>query len=107
MNRRVILRPQIPGDLETVLRYLERRSVAIADRFIHSVFEAFDDLAAMPGKGSPKGFRLPGLSGLRSWSVPGFPNHLIYYLTTDEAIIIFAVIHGAHDIPSVLRDRVP
>lgn len=107
MNRRVILRPQVPDDMHGIVVRLEQNSRAIADRFVESAFAAFDDLASMPGKGSPKFFRLPRLAGLRSWGVPGFPNHLIYYLTTDEAIIIYGVLHGARDVPKVLRSRLP
>jgi plasmid stabilization system protein ParE len=107
MSRRVILRPQVPDDMRDIIARLEQSSLAVADRFAESVFAAFDDLAVMPGMGSPKHFRLPRLTGLRSWAVPGFPNHLIYYLTTDEAIIIYGVLHGARNIPAVLKDRLP
>jgi len=107
MIRRVILRPQVPDDLHSIVSGLEKSSVSIADRFVEAVFAAFDDLAEMPGKGSPKHFRLPRLAGLRSWWVPGFPKHLIYYRATDEAIIIYAVIHGARDVRAVLKDRAP
>ena len=97
----------MPDDLADIVARLEQSSVAVADRFVLAAFDAFDDLAAMPGKGSPKRLRLPHLSGLRSWAVPGFPNHLIFYLTTDEAIIVYAVVHGARDVRAILKGRIP
>ena len=107
MSRRIILRPQVPDDLHGIVVSLEQNSRAIADRFLETAVAAFDDLAAMPGMGSPKAFRIPRLLGFRSWAVPGFRNHLIHYLTTDEAIIIYGVLHGARDVPNVLKDRLP
>jgi toxin ParE1/3/4 len=106
MKRRVILRSAVPDDLHEIVAYLEQSSVAVADRFIDSVFGAFDDLAGWPGKGSPKQFRYRRLSGIRSWVVPGFRNHIIYYQTTDDAIIILAVTHGARNVQAILRQRV-
>jgi plasmid stabilization system protein ParE len=105
MSRRIVLRPQVPDDLDEIAIYLEQTSIAIADRFLTKAFEAFDDLADMPGKGSLKWFRRQQLRDIRSWAVPGFPNHLIYYHATDETIVILAVVHGAQNIPVVLKDR--
>jgi toxin ParE1/3/4 len=106
MKRPVILRPDVPDDLRGIMVYLEQSSLPVADRFIEAAFNAFDDLAEWPGKGSPKQFRYRLLRGIRSWAVPGFPNHLIYYQTADDAIIILAVIHGARNVEAVLRERV-
>src|SRR5438067_12719 len=106
MPRRIILRAPVPDDLHGIVKYLEQSSVEIANRFVDSVFAAFDDLAIMPGKGSPKRFRIARLSGVRSWAVPGFRNHLIFYHSTDEAIIVLAVLHGARNVREVLRGRV-
>jgi toxin ParE1/3/4 len=105
MNRRIVLRPEVPGDLDEIAAYLEHTSIAVADRFIKAAFEAFDDLAAMPGKGSLKWFRRRQLREIRSWAVEGFPNHLVYYRAAKEAIVILAVVHGARNIPSLLKNR--
>ena len=107
MSRRVVLRPEVPDDLHSIVIWLEQRSTVIADRFLESALAAFDDLAAMPGKGSPKTFARSRVTGVRSWSVPGFPNHLIYYLTHPDAIVVLAVLHGARNVRAVLKGRVP
>jgi len=57
--------------------------------------------------GSPKRFKQANLSGIRSWAVGGFPNHLIYYRVHPDAVIVLAVLHGARDIGSILNIRVP
>ncbi len=94
MSRKIVLRRGVPDDLHDVVAYLERTSLAVADRFIEAAFRAFDQLAEMPGIGSPKQFGKTGPKGVRSWAVPGFPNHLIYYQVHAEAVIVLAVLHG-------------
>jgi len=107
MSRRVVLRPEVPDDMQAIVTWLEQSSIQVADRFVASTFAAFDDLAGMPGKGSPKHFRRSGLTGIRSWAVPGFPKYLIYYQTHPDAIVILAVLHGARDVRRILKGRLP
>jgi plasmid stabilization system protein ParE len=107
MSRRIILNRLVPHDMQEIADYLERDSVEVADRFLQSVFAAMDDLAAMPGKGSLKLFRSRRTTGVRSWAVPGFRNHLIFYRYTDDAIFVLAVMHGARKIWPILRNRLP
>ena len=107
MTRRVALRPQVPNDLRSIILYLEQSSAPAADRFVDAVFRAFDDLAAWPGKGSPKQFRNARLEGVRSWSVPGFRNHLILYRPLPDGIDVLAVTHGSRRIRSLLLGRTP
>jgi plasmid stabilization system protein ParE len=58
MTRRVILRPEIPDDLRAIVDYLEIYSTDAANRFVEAAFAAMDNVAAMPGKGSLKNFRI-------------------------------------------------
>ena len=106
-GRRVVLRPEVPDDLRAVVEYLERDSVEAADRFIENAFAAFHRIRDMPGVGSPKTFRRTGLKDVRSWAVPGFPNHLIYYQARPDAVVVLAVIHGARNVRAALRGRTP
>jgi plasmid stabilization system protein ParE len=106
VSARVILRPDVPDDLHDIVKYLDRHSVTAGDRFMAAVFPAFDDLAAMPGVGSPKLFRNKRLAGIRSWAVPGFPNHLILYRVAPGGIEVFAVTHGSRRLASLLGKRV-
>ena len=105
MSGRVVLRPEVPDDLRSIVDYLDQFSVPTSDRFLNSVFAAFDDLAAMPGKGSPKQFRSSRLRGVRSWGVPGFRNHLILYREKPGGIEILAVTHGSRRIRALLLGR--
>jgi plasmid stabilization system protein ParE len=106
MTGRVILRPEVPDDLRSIVDYLDPFSIPTSDRFLESVFAAFDDLAAMPGKGSPKHFRSSRLQGVRSWAVPGFRNHLILYREKTGGIEVLAVTHGSRRLRALLLGRV-
>ena len=108
MTLRIILRPHVPGDMHEIVARLERSSNAIADRFVVR-FRRVGRSRRNAGDGESQTIALaaPRLAGLRSWAVPGFPRHLIYYTTTDEAIIVYAGIHGARNVRAVLKDRQP
>jgi plasmid stabilization system protein ParE len=105
MALRVILRPEIPDDLHQIVRYLETHNLSAADRFVEAVFAAFDDLAQMPGKGSPKRMRIRRPEGIRSWWVPGFRKYLIFYHFTEDALVVRAVQHGSRNVRALLRKR--
>ena len=105
MPRRIVLRRDVPNDIHAIVAYLEQYSMNVADRFSEAVFAALDDLAAMPGKGSPKQFRSRKLEGIRSWSVPGFRKYLILYRTVPDAIEVLAVTHGSRSLRKLLLLR--
>jgi toxin ParE1/3/4 len=105
-RRRVILRPQVAGDLLEIHDYLNERSAEAAERFLLRAESTLGDLADAPGLGSLKNFG-GKLKGVRSRAVEGFPNHLIYYKPTRTSVVVLGVLHGARNLPSVLRQRRP
>jgi toxin ParE1/3/4 len=105
MHRRILLRPQVPGDLASIVQYLATRSPQVANRFAAAAQQSINEIAQWPGKGSPKQFSDRRLTGVRSWSVRGFPNHLIFYRPISNGVEVLAVLHGARDLPSVLKQR--
>jgi plasmid stabilization system protein ParE len=103
---RVRLRRDVPDDLHAIVAWLDQHSVHTSDRFIKAVFSALEDLARMPGKGSPKHFRSRRLTGIRSWAVPAFRKFLILYQPISDGIEVFAVVHGSRHLRSLLLKRV-
>ncbi len=57
----------------------------------------FRRLATMPGLGERFEVDNPALRGLRRAPISGFRNHIIYYQTPDDAIVVVRVIHAARD----------
>ena len=105
MTRRVLMRADVPTDVNSIVEFLDQYSSEAGDRFIRAVFPAMEDLATMPGKGSPKNFRSKRLWGVRSWQVPGFRKYLIVYRPISDGIEVFAVTHGSRRLRSLLLDR--
>ena len=105
-RRRLILRRQVPADLLDIHDHIAKDNIKVAVRFLNNVRGTPDRLVQVPGMGSLKSFRLK-LREVRSWPVEGFPNHLVYYRFTPNALIVPAVIHGSGDVSRILRRRRP
>ena len=106
MTPRIVLRPKVPDDIRSILDYFDEHSTTTGDRFAGAIEPTLNDLALMPGKGSPKQFRNRSLNGIRSWRVPGFPKYLIFYRIIEGGIEVLAITHGARRLSTLLRDRI-
>jgi len=73
-----------------------------ADRFLTAAKESFELLRRHPRIGRLRSFSLPGV---RSWVIPDFQNHLVFYLPTGTEVQILAVMHGARELASALAPR--
>jgi toxin ParE1/3/4 len=105
-TRRILLQPRVTEDLERQVEYLdERANPEVSDRYLKSVYGAFDLLAQMPGMGAPREQLNPRLNGLRMWPVPDFPKYLIFYRATDETVEVIRVLHGAQDIEGIISEE--
>lgn len=106
MTYAVRFHPAVSDDIAAISAHLaEHGSQEIADRFIRQAVRACGDLAFMPGKGSPKTFRSRAGATVRTWAVPTFPNHLIFYHVAADHVRILAVLHGARDARRILDER--
>jgi toxin ParE1/3/4 len=93
-------------DLIEIADFLEQRAgLTIAERFLTSVEESLDKLAAMPSMGSPWEPSNPRLHGIRFWAVTGFRKYMIFYREIDEGIELLRVLHGARDSESLLAQE--
>jgi plasmid stabilization system protein ParE len=98
-------RQGVDDDIAELALYLLSQSESVAIRFVDAVEITLKELARMPGMGSLKPFSNPSLVGVRSWSITGFPNHLIFYQAFDTGILVLAVLHGARDSEQILARR--
>jgi toxin ParE1/3/4 len=96
---------QVENDILDLASYIARESQTAGYRFLDAVEETVSGLAYMPGKGSPKRLRGRGLSGIRSWAVRGFPNHLILYDLRPDGVYVLAIVQGSRRYSAMLRRR--
>jgi toxin ParE1/3/4 len=71
----------------------------IALRFYDAIDETTKLLAWMPRLGKQRIAQDPTLAELRSWSVKGFGDYLIFYLPRKRGIEVLHVVHGSRDLP--------
>src|SRR5687767_11626345 len=76
---------------------VEHATAAVAVRFFEAVVRAAHGLVEMPGKGRARESANPRLHGMRSWGVPEFPNHYLFYLPREHVIVV-RVLHGMRDL---------
>lgn len=75
----------------------------MADRFLAAVRMAIDHVSNTPHAGSPRPMKNRRLFGLRTWSIGGFDEIKLYYLVTDDELVIVRVLHGRRDIEGILE----
>lgn len=87
-------------DLEEIWEYIADDSIEAADRWIETLFTAFEALAARPGIGHARKdlTTLP----VHFWPVGAY---LIIYRKRKERIEIVAVTQGSRDVPVFLHQR--
>ncbi|HJX27952.1 MAG TPA: type II toxin-antitoxin system RelE/ParE family toxin [Thermoanaerobaculia bacterium] len=101
MNLQLVVRPAARRDLAEQSEYIARDSPSAALRFLDAAKAAFGQLRELPATGKRRQFSHPALSGIRSWPIPGFDRHLIFYRPTDQRIDILRVIHSARDLTRI------
>ena len=76
-----------------------------AMRFIDAVERECAALILFPRLGRSRGFRSPELASVRSMPISGFRSWLRFYRVLLGSIDVLRVLHGARDLPAVLRDH--
>ena len=107
MTGRIVRTPAAIEDLAEHAIFLEDRAAGVGSRFLDAAETAFVRLAGMPRLGRLRAFRGPRLRRLRSWAIPGFPNHVVFYRPATEGVEILRVLHAARDIDRLLKSDDP
>jgi toxin ParE1/3/4 len=105
MKLQILRSPAARNDLSHIVNYLRQTAGPdVAKRFIVQVETALKQIATQPLIGSLWHSSNPELSSLRVWTLHGFPNHLLFYLPTEDSIELRRVIHGSRDMSAFLED---
>jgi toxin ParE1/3/4 len=91
---------------EAVAYYREEAGLEVALDFVDSLEAAISDLQHHPLIGSLRfAFELE-IPDLRGWPVERFP-YIVFYVSDDETIDIWRVLHTKRDIPTFLSADLP
>jgi toxin ParE1/3/4 len=89
--------PRASSDLIEIWSYIADDSVANADAFIDRLYKTIQVLANQSGAGRRREELAPGIL-----SFP-FGRYIIFYRTSQGAIEIVRVLHGARDIQTIFE----
>ncbi len=86
--------------------YGDAAAGGVGDRFLDAVDVTVRLLATEPGVGRKITFRSVKLKNLQCFRVaPPFDSYLIFYRCVEDEIFVERVLHGARDLPKVLKKR--
>jgi len=92
--------------LSEIARFLAQQAgVEAALRFYDKAEAGFLFLSRNPGIGRRRSFRRRALQGVRSWSVPGFRNWLVFYRADGDTVEVLRVLHGARNLNRIFKDE--
>lgn len=88
--------PLIFCDLQEAARFLRKRNLEAAERFLEAVYATFDFIGQNPEIGRLRPDL--GLPTVRSWKVRGFSRYLILYSVEPTRVLIHRVVHASRDL---------
>jgi toxin ParE1/3/4 len=101
------LTPQADHDIDEHAAYLSEQDPKIARRFLEALQRDCVTLCLHPELGNER-YRdiLSDEAPVRFIPVgDGFSSWLIFYLSSDEGILVIRVVHGSRDIPALFGDE--
>jgi toxin ParE1/3/4 len=100
----VRVRPRADREIDALADFIALDDLGAALRFMDATWKAFELIGEQPGIGSTRFAHLPMLEGLRVCPVPGFENHLVFYIERQVYIDVIRVLHSARNLPVVLAE---
>jgi len=93
--------PEALGDLLDIWNFIAHDNLQAADRVEAAIFDACELLARSPSAGVIR--RDLTALPVRFWVVHPYPNYLIVYDPGKAPLQIIRILHGARNLPSMLR----
>jgi plasmid stabilization system protein ParE len=96
-----VLTPEAESDLLAIWEYVaDHQSESSADQVIARIYDACEELSAMPGMGHVRPELLDDRH--RFWTVW---SYLIVYRWQTHPLQVIAIVHGARELESFFEDR--
>ncbi|HEV7506524.1 MAG TPA: type II toxin-antitoxin system RelE/ParE family toxin [Thermoanaerobaculia bacterium] len=93
--------PLAESDLDEQALHIAQDSVNAALRFLDAAQAAFDRLHSFPEIGRSREFLHPELKDVRSWPIPKFEKHVVFYRLSGDLVDILRVVHSARDLDRI------
>jgi toxin ParE1/3/4 len=103
MSRALRILPAADADVDAAAAYIAQDNLDAALRFYDAVDQTYRQLRDYPKRWPRYEIDHPRLAGLRKHVVTGFRNYLVFYRFDDRDVEVIRVLHGARDIPAMLR----
>lgn len=104
MSRVLVIRGSAERDILAIAIWLGESSHSAAESFRPSVLATIQAIAEHPFAGPAVDWRPVHEGTLRRRPIFGFPNHLVFYVASEERVEIIRVLHGARDLPALFDD---
>lgn len=106
-TRQILYSPLFIQDFEDAYAwYGDASAGGVGDRFLDAVDVTVKLLATEPGVGRKVKARSAKLENLRCFRVTHpFDSYLIFYRCVEDEVFVDRVLHGARDLPKVLKKR--
>jgi toxin ParE1/3/4 len=101
----VRVRPRADSEIDALADFIALDDLSAALRFMDATLEAFAQIGEQPGIGFLRFAHLPMLESLRVCPVPGFENHLVFYIERQVYIDVIRVLHSVRNLPVALAEH--
>jgi toxin ParE1/3/4 len=105
MKRSIVILPLARSDLYEIGLYLSERDLEVSQRFNRAVDRTLEYLLDAPESGEKRNYSNPEYANMRIWQVFGYPNHLIFYRSSESGITVVRVMHGARDYDTMFNEE--
>lgn len=100
----LFIAPAARADLFGIWDSIAADNPNAADRFLLASEQTAIQLTRHPGLGRERHFATFRGITLRSWSIKGFRNYLVFYYSTPGCLNVVRVVHGARDLEALFRE---
>jgi toxin ParE1/3/4 len=98
-------RREVISDLTEIYVWIGQDNLDAADHFLTAADGTFEEIQKNPDIGWERPWKNRKLTGIRSWRIRDFPNHLVFYREERTTIEIYAVLSGYRHLERALRKR--
>lgn len=96
--------PSVKQDLAEIYWFIARDNPEAALRVLDAIEETLSRIESFPEIGVSYPVRELRLKNIRMLPVAGFRNYLVFYLPMEDETRILYILHGARDLPRLLKE---